>query len=153
MDARTGANIDDIVCLTHRVLVVLHDDQGVAQVAQALHRGNQLVVVTLVQADTRLIQHIEHTGQRTANLGRQADALALAAGQRRRAAGQGQVTQAHTLQEAQALFDLFKNRRTDHFVPGADLGGVNEIQFFIDALVAEVGNVDATHGHGQAGGL
>ena len=48
VDARTGANIDDIVCLTHRVLVVLHDNQGVAQVAQALHRGNQLVVVTLV---------------------------------------------------------------------------------------------------------
>lgn len=36
---------------------------GCCQVAQTLHRGDQLIIVTLVQADARLIQHIQHTGQ------------------------------------------------------------------------------------------
>ena len=61
MHAGAGADVDDIVGLAHRVLVVFDDDQRVAQVAQAFHGGDELVVVALVQADARLVQHIEHT--------------------------------------------------------------------------------------------
>ena len=97
VDARTGADIDNIVGLTHRVLIVLNDDQRVAKITQPLHRCNQLIVVTLVQADARLIEHVEHAGQRTADLGRQTDALALAAGQRSRTAGERQIAKADAL--------------------------------------------------------
>ena len=132
---------------------MLDHDQGVAQVAQTLHGGNQLIVVALVQADARLVQHIQHTGQCAANLGRQADTLAFAAGQGGRTAGKGQIPQTHALQKAQALTDLFKNRRTDHLILGADLGGLDEFQLFGNALVAEIRNVDAADRDGQAGGL
>ncbi len=84
VDARAGADIDNIVGLQHRVLIVLHDDQRIAKITQPLHRCNQLVVVTLVQADARLVEHVEYAGERTADLGRQTDALAFAAGQRSR---------------------------------------------------------------------
>ena len=58
---------------------MLDHQHGVAQVAQTLERGEQPVVVALVQADARFIQHIQHADERRADLRGQADALRLAA--------------------------------------------------------------------------
>ena len=59
---------------------VLDHDDRVAQIPQVFQGGNELIVIPLMQADGRLVQHIEHAGKRTADLSGQADALALAAG-------------------------------------------------------------------------
>ena len=80
--AGTGAYVHDIVCRQHHVLVVLHDDDGVAQVAQLFQRVDEPLVVTLVQADARLVENVEHVHQLRANLCGQAYALALASGKR-----------------------------------------------------------------------
>ena len=151
--ARAGTDIDNIVRLTHGVLVMLDNDQRVAEVAQTLHSGDQLVVVALVQADARLVQHIQNARQRAADLCRQPDALAFAAGQRCRPAGQRQVAKTHALQKAQTLLDFLKNGRTDALILGADLSSPDKLEFVIDALVAEIGNIDAAHRHRKAGGL
>ena len=58
-----GADVDDVVGLADRLLVVLDDDDGVAGVAQVLQRGQQPAVVALVQTDRRLVEHVEHAGQ------------------------------------------------------------------------------------------
>ena len=93
----TGADIHNIISLAHGILIVFDHDQGVAQVAQALHGGDQFIIVALVQADARLVQHVQHTGQRAADLGGQADTLALTARQGCRAARQGQIAQTYAL--------------------------------------------------------
>ena len=93
MDAGRRAHVDQVVGGADRVLVVLDHQHGVAEVAQPLQRRQQAVVVALVQADRGLVQHVEHAGQAGADLGGQADALALAARQRAGAARQGQVVQ------------------------------------------------------------
>ena len=62
-----------------RVLVVLDDEHGVAEVAQAVQRLDEAVVVALVQADGRLVEHVEHADEARADLRGQADALRLAA--------------------------------------------------------------------------
>src|SRR5699024_7184848 len=49
VDARTRAHVDDIVGRPHGVLVVLHHQQGVAQVPQVLYGLQEHVVVPLVQ--------------------------------------------------------------------------------------------------------
>ena len=95
-----------------------------------------------MQADGGLVQNIEHPHQGGADLGGQPDALALAAGQGSRPAGEGQVPQAHALQKAQPLPDLLEDGGADHLVPLGNLGVADEIQLLIDALVAEVGNID-----------
>ena len=51
-----------------------------------LQRFEQPRVVALVQADRRLVEHVEHAGEARADLRGQPDALALAAGQRAGAA-------------------------------------------------------------------
>ena len=84
---RLRADVHDPVRRRDRVLVVLHDDHRVAQVAQPQQRLDQPVVVPLVQARRRLVQHVQHPGQARADLRREPDPLRLAAGQRRRRPG------------------------------------------------------------------
>ena len=69
---------------------------------RCLQRADQAVVVALVQADRRFVEHVHHAGQARADLRRQPDALRLAARQRVGAAVQRQVVQADVVQELQA---------------------------------------------------
>ena len=101
--------VDDPVGGAHRLLVVLDDQHGVAHVAQLLQRVQQAAVVALVQADARLVEDVEHAHQPAADLAGQADALPLAARQRRRRAVQRQVVQAHVEHELQPVADLFQH--------------------------------------------
>ena len=113
VDAGAGADVDHVVGGADRVLVVLDHDHRVADVAQVLERLEQPRVVALVQADRRLVQHVEHAGQAGADLRGQADALALAARQRAGGARQRQIVEADVVQELQALADLLEDARGD----------------------------------------
>ena len=112
--AGAGAEVDDVVGHPDRLLVVLDDDDGVAEIAQPRQRRQQLAVVALVQADRRLVEHVEHAGEVRADLRGQADALPFAAGQRRRPARQRQVADADVVQEAQPVLDLLQDAGRDH---------------------------------------
>ena len=68
VDARAGADIDDVVGGADGVFVVLDDDDGVAQIAQAQEAIQQAGVVALVQTDRRLIENVHHADQPGADL-------------------------------------------------------------------------------------
>ncbi len=65
-----------------------------------------LQVVARVQADRRLVEHVERVHQRRAERGRQVDALRFAARQRRRQPVQREVVEADVGEELQAPRDL-----------------------------------------------
>ncbi len=111
---RAGAHVHDVVRVQHGLGVVLHHDQRVAQVPEALQTVQEPPVVPLVQADGRLVQDVQHAHQSGADLGGQPDALRLAAGERARRAGEGQVAQPHVVQKAQPRVDLLEDLRGDH---------------------------------------
>ena len=113
MDAGARADIDDVVGGQDGVLVVLDDDHGVAEVAQAPQRFEQPRVVALVQADRGLVEHVEHAGQARADLAGEPDALALAARQRAGIARQRQVVEADIVEEAQPLADFLEDALAD----------------------------------------
>jgi hypothetical protein len=113
VDAGAGADIDHVIGLQNRVLVVLDHDDGVAEVAQALQRAEQALVVALVQADRGLVEHVEDAREAGADLARQADALALAARQGSGGAGEGEVFEADIDQEGEAVADLFQDADRD----------------------------------------
>ena len=77
VDTRPGADVHNVVGGADGVLVVLHHDEGVADVPQVAQGGDELVVVPLVQPDAGLVQDVEDPHQGGADLGGQADALAL----------------------------------------------------------------------------
>ena len=104
--AGAGAKVENVIGVADGLFVVLDDQHGVAQVAQPFQGLNQAVVVALVQADGGLVENIEHAAQPGADLRGQADALALAAGERGRVAVQREVVQADGAEKLEPLDDL-----------------------------------------------
>ena len=75
--ART--KVDDKICATDGFFVVFHDKYRIAKIAKLLERSEQPMVIARVQADGRLIEHIEHASETRADLGGQPNALRFAA--------------------------------------------------------------------------
>ena len=149
VDARAGADVHDVVGGPHGVFVVLHHDEGVAQIPQVLEGTQQQVIVPLVQADGRLVQNIQHPHEGGADLGGQPDALALAAGQGARLTAEGQVLEPYRAQEAQPGADLLQDLVGDHHLGVGEGDGVEEGQRLVHRLFTEVVDGDAAHRHRQ----
>ena len=98
-----------------------------------------------MQADGRLIQNIQHTHQRRADLGSQADTLALTAGQCRGAAAEGQILQTHIHQKSQSGLDLTDDLLCNHGHIAAQFQIIHELQTLPDAHTAEIHNADAAN--------
>ena len=79
------------------VFVVLHHHQGVAFVAQQVQGIQQDLVVTRMQANGGLVQHITNALQIATQLCRQTNALRLATAEGGRTAVEREVVQADLL--------------------------------------------------------
>ena len=58
--ARAGADLDDVIGRPNGLLVVFHHNDRVAHIAQAAQRLNHLDVVFGMEANGRLVEHVEH---------------------------------------------------------------------------------------------
>ena len=85
--AGAGAEVDHVIGMADGVFIVFHHQHGITEVTQRFEGLDQPLVVALVQPDRRFIEHIENPTQTRADLRGQADALSLAAGERRRHCG------------------------------------------------------------------
>jgi hypothetical protein len=138
------AHVHHVVGGADHVLVVLHHQHAVAQVAQVLQGADEAFVVALVQADAGLVQHVHHALRAAADLAGQADALRLAAAERVGAAVQAQVVQAHVVEEAQPAGDLAHDLVGDlglgaHQLQALEVGqriGQRGVLDFVDGLAA-----------------
>ena len=140
MHARTGAHVDEMVGLQHRVAVVLDHQHGVAEVAQALERLEQALIVALMQSDRRLVENVQHADQARADLRGQPDALAFAAREARRDAIQRQVVQPDVGQEAEPLADLLEDQPRDLLLLAAQLGRGEERHRLLDRHRGDLGD-------------
>ena len=113
MHTRPRTHIEHIIRLADRILVMFHHQNGVPLIAQVLQRGQQPVIVALMQADRRLVQHIKHPGQAGPDLAGQPDALRFPARQRAGIARQRQVIQPDIHQEPKTLADFLKDGAGD----------------------------------------
>ena len=89
---------------------------------------DQPAVVALMQADRRLVEHVEHADQPGADLGGQPDALRLTAGQRGRRARQRQVVQPDVEQEPQPRLHLLEHLPGDRLLARAQRQRVQELR-------------------------
>ena len=58
VDAGAGPHVDHVVGGTDCVLVVFDDDDGIADIAQALKGLDQALVIALMKADRWLVQNV-----------------------------------------------------------------------------------------------
>src|SRR3546814_13971283 len=90
MDAGAGTHVDDVVGVADGVLVMLDDEDGVAEIAEALEGDQQAVVVALVEGDRGPVEDVEDAREAGSALACDAEGGALAT--RQGAGGRGQVT-------------------------------------------------------------
>ena len=78
-----------------------------------MQQSQQPIHVARVQADRRLVEHVERVDELRAERVRQSDALRLAAGQRSRRAMHRQVVEPDVAEELHAVARLLENVRGD----------------------------------------
>ncbi len=147
--ARAWSEIDQVVGRLDDLAVVLDQDQGIAQVSQAAKSTQQPGIVARVQADRGLVKHIEHAGQPAADLAGQADALALAAGERGRSPRQRQVIEPDLHQEGQPVADLAHQVAGDVPLVGRELELVEEGHGLTERPAADLVERVAMEPHGR----
>ncbi len=77
-----GTDVDQVIGSADALFIVLDDDDGVADVFEALEGADEAGVVALVKADGGFIEHVADADEAAADLRGEADALRLAAGER-----------------------------------------------------------------------
>jgi hypothetical protein len=75
--------------------------------------AEQALVIALMQSDRGLVENVEDADQARSDLGREPDALALAAGKAARGAVESEVVEADVGEEAEALANLLQNEPRD----------------------------------------
>ena len=136
--AGARSDVHHPVGLVDGVLVMLHDDQGVAEVPEPGECLDQAAVVPLVQADRGLVEDVQHAHEAGADLGGQPDALGFAAGQGAGGPLQVQVLESDVEEEGQPGLDFLE-----------DLVGDLGLAAGEDEVFEEVGAFP----HGQRGDL
>ena len=104
-------------------------------------RVDEALVVALVEADRRLVEHVEHADQPAPDLRREPDPLRLAAGQGRRRPVEAEVVEADVEQEPQPLVDLLLDPLGDHAVALGELERPEELRRLADRQLADLVDV------------
>ena len=63
MYSGSRSHVDQVICLHDGFFVMLDNEYGVTQVAQALESAEQSGIVTLVEADGWLVKNVENADQ------------------------------------------------------------------------------------------
>ena len=77
------------------VLIVLNNNKSVSKLSELNESVDQSSVISLMQSNGGLIQHVQHARQSRADLGGQANSLSFATGERARCTLQGKIVEAH----------------------------------------------------------
>ncbi len=149
--AGAGTEIDHIVGARNGFGVVLHHQHRVAHVAQMRQRLEQPAVVAWVQADRRLVQHVQHAAQFRADLRGQANALRFTAGKRGRGTIQADVIQAHRGKKLEAPADFIQHAAGDLHLALAEFPVPHRHQRARDRQRGEFRDREILHLHRQAG--
>ena len=92
---------------------MLDHKQGVAQVTEFSQRGEEAVVVALVEADGRFVEHVHDAGQSTSNLRGQTNSLTFTAREGVCLSIQREVVQSNAVKEPEPPFDFLDDFRAD----------------------------------------
>ena len=99
--ASARAKIDDAVGGLNRIGIVLHDENGVAEIAQGFEDVDQALSVARMQTDGRLVENVERADEMRAERSGQLNALRFAAGEGRSEAIERKVVETDFIEKLQ----------------------------------------------------
>jgi len=158
MAASARSQVHDIVRGPDRLLVVLHDQHGVAEVAQLLEGREQSRIVALMQADRRFVEDVQHAHEAAADLGREADALCFPAREGHGGALEREIIEADIYEKPQAVGHFLQNRpRNLRVQSGAAVAAQRDLRKEVERLAHgqrhDVADALAGHQYREALGL
>ena len=95
MHPGTRSHVNNVIRGKHSGGIMLHHQDGIAQVAEPKQGLQQSTIVPLVQADTGFIKDIHHAHETRADLGGQPNPLPFSTGERSRRSIQREIVQPH----------------------------------------------------------
>ena len=131
------ADVDDVVRRGNGVVVVLDDQDRVAEVAEAFEGGDEALVVALVKSDAGFVENIKDAGQAAADLRGEADALGFAAGQGAAFASQREVVEADFFEKGEAAGDFGHDFTGDRFILALQAELSDDLRCAGDGQIAE----------------
>ena len=153
MRHRAGSDVDHPVRGANRILIMLDDDDRVADIGQMPQGADQPVVIALVEPDGRLVEDIAHADEAGTHLGRQPDALEFAARERARLPVERQVAEPDVIHETQARFDLFEHGGRDLRRLRGQVERVEELHRPDDRQLRQLADILSADLHGEGLGL
>ena len=100
---------------------MLNHNEGVADVTQMFQGGNQPLVIPLMQANRRFVQHVQHPRQTGSDLGGKANTLRFPARKGTGGTVQRQVVQTDVEKKLQTCLDFLQHGTSNHFLALAQL--------------------------------
>ena len=104
--AGAEAHVNNDIGHADHVGVVLHDEDGVALIAQLTQDRDQPLVVPRMEPDRWLVEDIERVDQGRPQRRREVDALRFTTRERRRQAVERQIVESHVAQKTEPLANL-----------------------------------------------
>ena len=142
-----GTDVDEIVGRAHDVLIVLHHNHRVPQVAEGFEDVDEAVGVARVKPDGGLVEDVEAAHERTAQRGGEVDALTFTARKRIAQAVEREVGQSHLLEKAQAGADFGEQTRGHLCLVGREGEGVKPRREFAHGTTHQFGDGRTSHPH------
>src|SRR3954470_20445629 len=99
MQARARSEIDDVIRATHRLFVVLDDNERVPFLAQRCQRFQEPNIIPRMKSNRRLVENVKTPAEIRPELSREPDSLRLTAAQCFCRTAKRKVTQPHVLHE------------------------------------------------------
>jgi hypothetical protein len=136
----TWAEINNVIGATHGGLVVFDHHERVTPFLKILECCEQLLVVTGMEPDRRLVQDVEDAGQVGAELGGEPDSLGFSAGECWNRPCKLQIAKPNLTQKGEAFGDLGQD------IAGNESGGTGEPESsktrvsLLDSGTAEINN-------------
>ena len=138
VQAGARPHVDHMIRPANRLLIMLHHQYRVPQVAQSIKCGEQLLVVTRVQADARFIENIQHTHQPRADLRGQANTLRLTTTESAARTVECQIAQPDIPQKTEPRGDLAYHVSGDFFAKFVHLQCLEKRQRLVDRHSADI---------------
>ncbi len=147
--AGSRADFDDLVRRPQHRFLMLDDDHRVAAIAQSDDGRDQAIDIRRMQADRRLIEHVQHVDQAGAERGGQRHPLRLSAAERAQRAVEREIAEPDGFQIAEPGLHLLEHHAADAPLPRRQLHGAQVLEQIVNFEHRKFSHVQSAQARGQ----